>query len=125
MISRFNKATKTFKMLIMPLLVIFVLFTANSVFADVNLVNPLGKNPADADPRILIGRLIKGILGLSGSIALLIFIYGGLVYLTAQGERERIERGKNTLIWATMGIVVIFGSYAFLSYVFKGLGQAT
>ena len=61
------------------------------------------------DPRIFIGRLIKGILGLSGSVALLMFVYGGVVYLTAQGESERIQRAKNTLIWATMGLAVIFG----------------
>lgn len=82
------------------------------------LPNPL--DPID-DPRIFIGRLIKGILGLSGSVALLMFIYGGVVYLTAQGENERIQRAKNTLTWATVGLAVIFGSYAFLNYLFKAL----
>lgn len=90
------------------------------VFAETVLSNPLGTD----DPRVLIGRIIKGILGLSGAIALLMFVYGGLVYLTAQGERERIERGKNTLIWATVGLVVIFGSYAFLTYLFAGILSA-
>ena len=80
------------------------------------------ENPIDVDdPRVFIGRLIKGILGLSGSVALLMFVYGGVVYLTAQGESERIQRAKNTLIWATMGLAVIFGSYAFLNYLFKAL----
>lgn len=81
------------------------------------LDNPLQTD----DPRVFIGQLIKGILGLSGSVALLMFIYGGTVYLTAQGESERIQRAKNTLIWATMGLAVIFGSYAFLTYLFKAL----
>lgn len=81
------------------------------------LPNPL---PTD-DPRLFIGRLIKGILGLSGSVALLMFVYGGTVYLTAQGENEKIQRAKNTIVWATVGLVVIFGSYAFLNYLFKGL----
>ena len=81
------------------------------------LDNPLGTD----DPRVFIGRLIKGILGLSGSIALLMFVYGGVVYLTAQGENERIQRAKNTLTWATVGLAVIFGSYAFLNYLFKAL----
>ena len=110
---------------------VLIIFTALTVFLSffnavnlsfaVDLKNPLGDNMND--PRIFIGRLIKGILGLSGSIALLMFVYGGVVYLTAQGENERIQRAKNTLTWATVGLAVIFGSYAFLTYLFKGLGQ--
>ena len=95
---------------------LFVFILTNKALA-ATLENPVGID----DPRVFIGRLIKGILGLSGSIALLIFIYGGVVYLTAQGENERIQRAKNTLTWATVGLVVIFGSYAFLTYLFAGL----
>ena len=98
------------------ILIIFVFILTNNAFA-ATLENPIGTD----DPRIFIGRLIKGILGLSGSVALLMFVYGGVVYLTAQGESERIQRAKNTLIWATMGLAVIFGSYAFLNYLFTGL----
>lgn len=98
-----------------------IFFSIVSLSLAIDLPNPLGTGEADKDPRVFIGRLIKGILGLSGSVALLMFIYGGLVYLTAQGENERIQRAKNTLIWATMGLAVIFGSYAFLTYLFKAL----
>lgn len=94
-----------------------IVFAACTAGATNCLDNPIGVD----DPRIFIGRLIKGILGLSGSVALLMFVYGGVVYLTAQGENERIQRAKSTLTWATVGLVVIFGSYAFLSYLFKGL----
>jgi len=123
MINFFYKnKTKIFFTTLASLILFFN--AVNVVFAACSpepcLDNPI---PDINDPRIFIGRLIKGILGLSGSIALLMFVYGGMVYLTAQGESERIQRAKNTLIWATMGLAVIFGSYAFLNYLFKGLGQ--
>ncbi|HLD00005.1 MAG TPA: hypothetical protein VJC11_03530 [Patescibacteria group bacterium] len=89
---------------------------AHSAFA-ISLENPIGTD----DPRVFIGRMIRGILGLSGAVALLFFIYGGFLYLVAQGEQERIQRGKQTIVWATLGLVVIFGSYAFLNYLFTGL----
>lgn len=73
------------------------------------------------DPRVFIGRIIRGILGISGAVALLLLIYGGFVYLVSQGERDRIERGKQTIVWATLGLVVIFGSYAFLTYLMRAL----
>ena len=108
-----NKAKIIFTML--ASLILFL--NAFNLALAADLPNPLKTN----DPRVFIGQLIKGILGLSGSIALLIFIYGGVVYLTAQGENERIQRAKNTLTWATVGLAVIFGSYAFLNYLFAGL----
>ena len=104
--------------IIFTILASLILFfnAVNLALAD-ELPNPLKTN----DPRVFIGQIIKGILGLSGSIALLMFVYGGVVYLTAQGENERIQRAKNTLTWATVGLAVIFGSYAFLTYLFAGL----
>ena len=120
MINFINKnKTKIF----FTILASFILFfnAVSLSFAVMKLPNPLGGGDGADDPRIFIGRLIKGILGLSGSVALLMFVYGGVVYLTAQGESERIQRAKNTLIWATMGLAVIFGSYAFLNYLFKAL----
>lgn len=114
---------KTYKKNIIWLIIVvaFLFFNTISLSFALELPNPLGTGDADKDPRIFIGRLIKGILGLSGSVALLMFVYGGTVYLTAQGENEKIQRAKNTIVWATVGLVVIFGSYAFLTYLFKAL----
>ena len=105
------------KILFTALIGLILFFNAVSLSLAAELTNPLGTD----DPRVFIGQIIKTILGASGSIALLMFIYGGVVYLTAQGENERIQRAKNTLTWATVGLVIIFGSYAFLTYLFRGL----
>jgi len=43
--------------------------------------------------------------------------YGGFLWLTAMGNNERVEKGKETLIWAVLGLVVIFGAYAITSYI--------
>ena len=114
MINFFHKNKTKIIFIILTSFIIF--FNAVNLALAAELPNPLETK----DPRVFIGQLIKGILGLSGSIALLMFVYGGVVYLTAQGENERIQRAKNTLTWATVGLVVIFGSYAFLTYLFAG-----
>lgn len=75
-----------------------------------------------ATPQTLIGRIIKGILGIVGSLALLMFIYGGFTWMTAAGSSEGVTKGKNILIWATMGLIVIFSSYALVTFVFEGIG---
>ncbi len=86
------------------------------VFAKVSLSNPLDgiKQPED-----LIGQIISSVLGIVGSLALVMFIYGGLIWMTAAGNSEQISKGKNILIWATIGLVVIFSSYALVNFVFS------
>lgn len=86
---------------------------ANTV--DTNLENPLGEVSVPG----LIGNIIKVVLGFTGAIALLMFIYGGLTWMTSGGNQNKIKQGKDTLIWATIGLLVIFSSYAILKYVFN------
>lgn len=81
--------------------------------------NPLGDNIKT--PQQLIGRIINTALGLVGSLALLMFIYGGFMWMTAAGNDDRIKKGKETLTWATLGLIVIFSSYALVSYLIKNV----
>lgn len=86
------------------------------------LEDPLGL-PADKPIPTLIGKVIKGALGIVGSLALVMFIYGGLVWMTSAGNEQRVKTGKDILIWATIGLVIIFTSYALVHFIiFKGLG---
>ena len=65
----------------------------------------------------LIGKVIQAVLGVVGSLALVMFIYGGLVWMTAAGSNEKVQKGKDILIWTTVGLVIIFTSYALVRFV--------
>ncbi len=80
--------------------------------------NPLGNLTIQK----LIGRIIKGILGLVGSIAFLMYIWGGLTWMTAHGEKDAVQKGADTLKWATIGLVVVFSSYAVINLVLQSIG---
>lgn len=84
----------------------------DSTTSTISLPNPLGTS----DPRVLIGQIIRVILGLVGSVALLMFIYGGVLWLTSGGNPKSIEQGRTTLVYAALGLLVIFGSYAVVNY---------
>ena len=77
----------------------------------VHLINPLG----ETDPRVLIGRLIAGVLSVIGSITLLMFVYAGVLWITAQGDAKKVQRGKDIMVWATLGLAVIAGSYVIVN----------
>jgi len=81
------------------------------------LDNPLGEN----DPRVIIGNIINAILGVVGSLALLMFIYGGVIWLLSQGNEQKVEQGKKLILWAAMGLIVIFTSYALVLFVINAV----
>lgn len=85
--------------------------------AQVALTNPLG----ESDPRILVGRLIRAALSVSGTVALVMFLYGGIVWLTSMGNSELVAKGKKVLIWSILGIVVITSAYVITNAVFGAL----
>src|SRR3989338_230810 len=84
-----------------------------SVFAESNLTNPLGKGTTI---EILVGRVIHAFLGLSGIAALAMFTYGGFLWLISAGG-DNVKKGKQTLIWASLGLVVIMTSYILVTAV--------
>jgi len=82
------------------------------------LDNPLG----DADtPNEVIANVIRVSLGVIGGLVLLMLVYGGFLMLTSVGNREKLTKAKDTLMWATIGLVVVFGSYGIADALFKAL----
>ena len=93
----------------------------------VSLPNPLTTD-GKAGPTIpeLIGKVIKAVLGIVGSLALVMFIYGGITWMTSAGNAEKVQKGKDILVWAAIGLIIIFTSYVLVRFVLKeGLGVIT
>ncbi len=62
------------------------------------------------------------ILGIVGSLSLIAFVAGGLMMMLSAGNPEWVKRGKQTLIGAIIGLVIVFTSYAIIYFVFQSLG---
>ncbi|MFZ5363897.1 MAG: pilin [Patescibacteria group bacterium] len=84
----------------------------------VEFTSPIGA----VSPTQLIGKAIKTVLGILGAVALLIFVYGGFVWMTSGGSPEKIKTARTTLVWAVLGMAVIFLSYAAVDFVLKAFG---
>ena len=67
------------------------------------------------------GANFNAIMGIVGSLALAMFIYGGFTWMTAAGASERVQKGKDILIWATVGLIVIFSSYALVYFILNNV----
>lgn len=64
----------------------------------------------------IIGRAVKTLLGLVGAFALLVFVYAGIVYMTAAGREDAITKAKETMKYAFFGLLIIFFAYAITNY---------
>ncbi len=104
-------------LLLLPSLVLAAEDPAPNTNSTIPLDNPLGASDVGG----FIGNAINGVLGVVGALSLFYFVLGGLTWMTSQGSQEKVKRGKETLIWATFGLAMIFFSYALVNFVLKKL----
>ena len=98
-------------------LVPVIVFAEETTTTATQLTNPLGQT----DVRAIIANIIKGVLGFSGSLALLAFVYGGFLWITSMGDAKRISRGKDIFVWATLGIIMISSAYVIVNAIFQAV----
>ena len=125
LISRYSSVnmSPSLRKTIVTLSTLGLVLAPQLTFATVILINPIGVT----DPRAIIGNLIKAVLSIVGSLALLMFVYGGVLWITSFGESKRIEKGKTIITWAVLGLAIIAAAYVLVNAVILGLttGSAT
>ena len=52
------------------------------------------------------------ILSIIGSLALLILIFGGVMYIGSTGDEQKVLTAKKTVTFAIIGIILVLISYA-------------
>lgn len=106
-----------------------VFFVAKNVFAQPNLgINALaegGVQLGQTDIRIIIARIIEVFLGLLGTIAVVLIIYGGWLWMSAAGDAQKITKAKQTLINAVIGLAVILSAFGITQFIVSRLISAT
>ncbi len=87
-----------------------------------NINNPAcgGYQPNDLVNIII--RTSEIILGITGSLSLLAFVYGGFMFLISAGSSEKIEQARKIILGAVIGMFIVFGSYLIIQFVLQTLG---
>ena len=71
----------------------------------------------------MIGAIIQAFLGLLGVIFLVLIIYAGYNWMTAQGEEEKVTKAKDTLQRAVIGLIIIIAASAITWWVIMKLAE--
>ncbi|MEK9160157.1 MAG: PKD domain-containing protein [Patescibacteria group bacterium] len=72
--------------------------------------------------REFIQSIVNYALGFLGLISVVIVIYGGLMYVLSRGDEEMASKGKKSIGYAAIGIVIILGSYALVNTLLQAGG---
>ncbi len=65
----------------------------------------------------LIGIKIKTILNFVGVIFFILVIYGGIIWMTASGNEEQVQKAVKIFKGAVIGIIVVILAYLLTNYV--------
>jgi len=73
--------------------------------ADINIFIDLGINVA------------KFIFAIIGTVAFVMFVYGGFTMILAFGSAEKFKKGRDILVAAVVGMIIAFGAYIIVNFV--------
>jgi len=58
-------------------------------------------------------------LSFVGVLFLILMIYAGLMWMTAQGNSQQVDKAKDLLINSVVGIIIVFSAYAITAFMGK------
>lgn len=71
---------------------------------------------------VLAANAAKWILGIVGSLTLIMFIYGGFLFLISAGSSEKVGQAKKVIVAAVVGLLIVFGSYLIIKFALGAIG---
>ncbi len=88
---------------------------AGLAFDNPGLLGGLGLPDAKLDNTVI--NFISWALGFFGLISMIMIIYGGFRYLTAAGSEENVDKAKDIIRQAIIGMVIVILSYSLMVFV--------
>jgi len=65
--------------------------------------------------------IIEALLGLLAIIFIALLIYAGIQWMTAEGNEEKVDKAKQTIFRAVIGLIIVISAYALTYFVFNAL----
>ena len=123
-----TKILKFSKLIFIPALFLTLLFSfsqtgqietlANDLTANELICQQTGQNCSDFDQLESEAGIVIFLIGIAsfltfiaGGVAVVFMVWGGMLYITANGDTEKIDKGKSILVNASMGLVITIIAY--------------
>ena len=107
-----------------PILIITLLLLTPLLPANAGLVprcatqdDPSGYSNNICCMLYLVSNFAKWLLGVIGAVALLMFIIGGVIWITSAGNTERVTRGKDMMVQTIIAIIIILVAWTLVNFI--------
>jgi hypothetical protein len=77
--------------------------------------------PTSLDLLDMIGKIANWLFWILLAISIVFIVYAGILFVTAAGNTEQVEKARHIILYAVIGIIVAMLAYAIRAFL---LGQA-
>lgn len=129
--SKLSKIIFTLAMLITVFSSVGPVLAQGSAFIpECALQNPTGQNHGADEGAcrsvsifvIMLLNFANYLFGIVGALALVAFIYGGFILILSRGTPDQVKKGKDAMVAAILGLVIVFGAYILVRFLGTAVG---
>lgn len=75
--------------------------------------------------RGIITGILNSIIAISGLVAVIYVVIGGVNYMTSSGDAAKLEKAKKTILYATIGLVISVLAFAIVNWAISAISNGT
>ncbi len=120
------RLSKKYKSFLLVVAVLTGLFLANPTLAESSIIpqeclDDLADNCGLTQIVQLFANLYNFMLKYLGALALLLFVIGGIMFITSGGSQEKVMKAKKILTGTTVGLIIVMLSFVIVQQLQKSL----
>ena len=93
-----------------------------AIGSEVQKVDEKGSGGGDLIANIT--TILNAVIGVLGIVCVIVMIIGGINYMTSAGDTDKVKKGRNTILYALIGLVICVLAFAIVNFVIANiLGQ--
>jgi hypothetical protein len=74
---------------------------------------------------VVVGRVVKVLLGVLGLVCLVIFVIAGFQWMTSGGNKEKIQGAQKSMSAAIIGLIIVIVAWAAIDFIVGALESVT
>lgn len=90
---------------------------ASKASSGVDEINP----GASTDLMGTVKVILNAVFAVIGVVAVVMIILGGVTYTTSQGDPSKVKKGKDTILYGVIGLIVALLAFAIVNFVLGAL----
>lgn len=95
-------------------------FAVGKAKSGLDSVNPNADKNVTLESQIQL--ILNAVYVVIGMVAVIMIILGGVSYATSQGDAAKVKKGKDTILYGIIGLIVVLLAFAITNFVLTQLG---